>query len=135
MKKLTIYMEKCIGCHSCELACSSQKEGIFKPSVSRIQVIEDLTRSITINNCQFCEGNVCVEVCPREAITIDSDNWRVLVDSDKCIGCGICVEECPHKSIKLHPQTDIALICDRCDGSPACAQACTEGAICWEDEA
>lgn len=48
----------------------------------------------------------------------------VLVDREKCIGCGKCIEACPGRIPFLHPGDKKAVICDLCDGDPECVKAC-----------
>jgi len=43
-----------------------------------------------------CEG--CVEACSVGAITRGK---KVIVDKDKCIGCGVCIDACKHGAISL----------------------------------
>ncbi len=45
-----------------------------------------------------CTGcGTCVEVCPVEAIKVESD--KAVVDAEACVDCGTCIEECPEKAI------------------------------------
>ncbi|MCK5312974.1 MAG: 4Fe-4S binding protein, partial [Desulfobacteraceae bacterium] len=48
------------------------------------------------DNCTACE--LCEEVCPMDAITIED---AASVDIDRCIGCGLCVTRCEFESISL----------------------------------
>lgn len=43
-----------------------------------------------------CEG--CVESCSVGALTRKN---KVIVNQDKCIGCGACVSACKHGAISL----------------------------------
>jgi Fe-S-cluster-containing hydrogenase component 2 len=45
-----------------------------------------------------CTGcGTCEEVCPVEAIKVNSD--KAVVDQETCVDCGTCIEECPEKAI------------------------------------
>jgi heterodisulfide reductase subunit A-like polyferredoxin len=46
--------------------------------------------------CTGCK--TCAEVCPVEAITVES---KAKVDSYTCVDCGTCVEECPEGALSL----------------------------------
>ena len=35
--------------------------------------------------------------------------------------------------VMLHPETGLPLICDLCDGDPACVKRCATGAIIYAD--
>lgn len=57
---------------------------------------------------RFCSGcNACIEPCPRKAITafiVIGDQGdtlkRIVIDPEKCIGCGQCFIECRYLAIK-----------------------------------
>lgn len=45
-----------------------------------------------------CTGcGTCEEVCPVEAINVESD--KAVVDEETCVDCGSCIEECQEKAI------------------------------------
>ncbi len=46
-----------------------------------------------------CEG--CVEVCPVEALKRKD---KIVIDKEKCIGCGACVDACKHHAISLEEE-------------------------------
>ena len=124
---LVIQSENCTGCHLCELACSSAKEGEFKPSQSRIQVItsglEGWSRPIV---CLQCDDPMCVAVCSVGAIckTITPQGDPVIsVNKDKCISCHKCIVACPFGAIE-HFKESKATKCDLCGGSPVCVDFC-----------
>ena len=46
-----------------------------------------------------CTGcSACVEVCPVNAIKIESDKAAI---SDECVECGACINQCPNEAISL----------------------------------
>jgi len=47
------------------------------------------------DKCTGCES--CVEVCPVECITMQSE--KATVNEEECIDCGSCVDECPADAI------------------------------------
>jgi ferredoxin len=52
------------------------------------------------DDCKMC--GVCVKRCNFEALHIDKEYGRVVVDEDKCIGCGICTLGCKQEALKLY---------------------------------
>lgn len=53
----------------------------------------------------LCKGcNICIDFCPREALTVGSKfnkkgTFFPIVDEDKCNVCGICTLYCPDFAI------------------------------------
>jgi heterodisulfide reductase subunit A len=48
---------------------------------------------ITSRNCAACQ--LCIQVCPYEALTLDEKNNHVVVNEILCQGCGACSAVCP----------------------------------------
>ena len=123
---------KCMGCRICEYACSMAKTGAFDPSMSRIRVVRIEPVTMTAIACRLCADAPCVIACPREALSRSEVNGTILVDEDKCDGCGWCIEACDFGAIVLHPTTKNAQICDLCpdeeDGLP-CLVFCPKEAL------
>jgi len=124
--------DKCVGCQVCEYMCSLTKEKAFNPLKSRIRVVRIhplVNISIT---CRLCEDPPCVAACPRDALTQSEENGTILVDEDKCNGCGWCIEACDYGAISLHPDKKVVFVCDLCkdkpDG-PQCVKWCPEEAL------
>ena len=55
----------------------------------------------------------------------------VIVDLDKCIGCGTCVQDCPLGAIKLKKKK--ASVDERCSHCGACVRICPEEALSLGD--
>ena len=49
------------------------------------------------NMCKGCLAHPCMEVCPKEAISMV--NGRSYIDQEKCIKCGKCKSACPYDAI------------------------------------
>ncbi len=47
--------------------------------------------------CKKCK--TCLNRCNMEAISFN--NEKILINTNKCIGCGVCVINCPSKAIEL----------------------------------
>ena len=75
-----------------------------------------------------CDNPPCVKACPTRA-TYKSNDGSVVIDEDRCIGCGGCIEACPYNARFRNPVTGTADKCDYCRKStpgqePACVQVC-----------
>jgi len=129
---LLVDMDKCTGCKQCSLACSLIKENLFDPNRGRVKVYkkEDIALGIQFL-CEQCDAHPCVESCPEKALSHDDSTGIITVDNNKCKGLAKCIEACPYHGIKLHPETNKAIICDLCGGDPYCAKHCVPGAIQW----
>jgi carbon-monoxide dehydrogenase iron sulfur subunit len=120
----------CSGCRACEVACVAQHEGRFGTAATRIHVIKMEASGVDEPHvCRLCGRAPCVEACPTGALYRDGTTRAVLLASEKCTGCSACVDACPFGVATLHSTSGLALICDLCDGEPACVKRCATGAI------
>ena len=65
------------------------------------------------NVCKGCLAHPCMEVCPKDAISMV--NGRSYINQEKCIKCGKCKAACPYDAISKKERP--------------CAKACGVGAI------
>jgi len=106
---MVLDLKRCIGCNACTIACkmeNSTPEGVlFTKTVSEeIGTYPNVTRAYIPLICNHCEDAPCERVCPTGA-TYTTDDGIVMVDEDKCIGCGACHTACPYKNrFKLHKE-------------------------------
>ncbi|MFH1845380.1 MAG: DmsC/YnfH family molybdoenzyme membrane anchor subunit [bacterium] len=132
----------CSGCKACQVACKD-KHGL---EVGRLwrrvyevsggdwrQVgnawVPDIYAYHLSMACNHCDLPICAEVCPARAIS-RRDDGIVLIDPDRCLGCGYCDWACPYGA----PQYDAAagkmtkctFCVDEIDAGrpPACVTAC-----------
>jgi Pyruvate/2-oxoacid:ferredoxin oxidoreductase delta subunit len=54
---------------------------------------------VPTDDCIQCE--TCIDRCFLDALSMDEDAERPVVDTDKCIGCGVCTITCQTESLKL----------------------------------
>ena len=130
-KFVTADPEKCTGCQVCEYICSMTKEKSFNPLKSRIRVVRlNLVDNLAVT-CRLCEDPPCVIACPRDALSQSEDTGLIIIDNDKCDGCGWCIEACDYGAIILHPTDKVVHICDLCkeEGEPQCVEWCPEDAL------
>jgi len=133
-KELFADPDKCTGCNRCSYVCSAVKTGAFAPAQSRVKINNFPHQGFSAPSvCFQCPGAGCQKSCPVDAIYRD-ENDVVMVDSQKCTGCGECVAACPYGMIELDAgQT--ACKCDLCGGDPACVKECFPGAISFQEKA
>lgn len=108
--------EKCVGCGTCELACSLAHEGECKPSTSRVNVFRFEMGSNIPMLCFQCDDAACMSVCKTGALTRDEETGVVTVNEEKCIGCKMCVMACPFGNIAFSRTANAARKCDQCGG-------------------
>lgn len=132
-KILMISPEKCIGCRSCELACSFSKYNEFNPKHSAVTVItyEEAAVSVPVM-CMQCDDAFCVKVCPVGA-SRKTENGAVVIDENKCIGCKMCLSVCPLGNISYNSAEKKIIKCNLCNGDPKCAEFCPAGAIQYKE--
>jgi len=121
--------EKCVGCRVCEYVCSLEKKKAFNPTLSRIRTLRIYPNTNASVTCRLCEDAPCVIACPRKALEQSKENGVIIVDKDKCNGCGWCIEACDFGAISLDPDTKTVVLCDLCDGDPKCVKWCPEKAL------
>ncbi len=134
-KVLQVDMEKCVGCRTCEAACSLKKTGRVHPTRSRVKIIR-YERQGEYHNyipmvCQQCSEPLCMEACPTNAISRDAETGAMVVDEEACVGCRVCSMVCPIGGISIDPVTNVAFKCDLCGGDPECAKQCDPGALSY----
>lgn len=52
---------------------------------------------VKTKKCSYCRA--CIQICPREAITVIEDktgNRYPKIKTDKCVSCGLCAKVCPN---------------------------------------
>ena len=138
---MVIDLRRCIGCHSCSIACKQENEVPLKFYRSWVKQMEKGTYPLVSTFslprlCNQCEKPVCVTVCPVKA-TFKREDGITLIDSRVCIGCKACIAACPYDARFVNPEkgtkyfgrgtADKCTFCaHRVDGGakPACVLAC-----------
>lgn len=127
---LAVDLEKCTGCKICELICSFKKNHAFNPKTSRVQVVTSYPPIIGYPVvCIQCQEAPCIPSCPAKALRRDEATSAIVLDEEKCTGCGLCVKECPYSAISMDEPHKKPLICDLCQGEPECVKWCHFGAL------
>lgn len=150
---------RCSACRACMVACKQWHDlpaDFSTPFEGQYQSNKDLT-SITYNlikmnervdkdgkfhwdfikfQCMHCQNPACLNGCPEEAIERKTSG-AVVINEDKCVGCGYCTTNCPFNVPRVDPDRHKSTKCDLCfdrieNGmTPSCAKTCTAEAIAF----
>lgn len=125
MKLLKFNGDECTGCLSCQLTCSFERLKVFNPTKASLRVKRNGLENPSMTYCRHCKKPLCIEACEFDAMKLV--DGVVIIDDDKCTGCGLCSEKCPFDAIFL--QNETAYKCNQCNGEFKCTSVCTTGAI------
>lgn len=137
------YMDKCIGCHACEVACSEQNGLPVDTQWRRVGEVQsgtypDTRHFFLSSGCNHCLEPSCLLGCPVNAYEKNNKGIVLHLD-DVCIGCGYCTWNCPYGVPVFQKDRKIVTKCDLCvhrledQRMPACVEACPVGAIQIEE--
>jgi Fe-S-cluster-containing dehydrogenase component len=150
---------KCIGCGGCVRGCRAENdvpEHFYRTWIERYRIPaegeaevdspeggehgfhpvqgEHMEKAFFVPKlCNHCEQTPCTQVCPVGA-SYRTHDGVVLVDAERCIGCGYCVQACPYGSRFIDPRTRTASKCTWCYHritkglKPVCVEVCPVGA-------
>ena len=150
-KCMIIDLDRCWGCKSCQMACKREHGWGPGPEycieVARVEGINqagELQCDFLPVGCMHCDDAACIEACPVRAISRD-ERGAVILDQDKCIGCGKCERACAYGAVSVYKPEQggaKAYKCDLCRDRvarglpPSCVQHCIGTALiyCEEEE-
>lgn len=154
---------KCDGCRACMVACKNwndlpaepqdflgSAQSHMKVSADTWNVLQFVEHENSKGNldylfrhsaCFHCKDAACEKVCPEDAISY-TEFGSVVIDHEKCVGCGYCVQNCPFDVISLKEYKDkngkdyrkahkCTMCTDRLEEGlqPACVTTCHTGAM------
>ncbi|MFP4016704.1 MAG: NIL domain-containing protein [Halanaerobiales bacterium] len=63
--------------------------------------VQTLEESIVYSkdNCIFC--GACTGLCKAGALSMNKENWELVVEHEKCFLCGMCVNACAFDALSL----------------------------------
>lgn len=132
-----------------DIADADKPETYYTPPLVNVMKFAcnacDEKRVFVTNGCQGCMAHPCIEVCPKDAISLNRINGRSQIDDDKCIRCGKCADVCSYRAIIIQ-ERPCAVACgmdaigsdengkaeidyDKCVSCGMCLVNCPFGAI------
>ena len=154
--KVFIYdLDKCNGCHNCQIACKDEHvdndwSPYAKPQPDTghfwCKVDEEVCGKVPhvrvnylSHHCNHCDNAPCIKAAP-EAIYKREDGM-VIIDPEKAKGNRDILKACPYGEIYWNGELEIPQKCTGCahlldDGwdVPRCVDACCTGALRFGDE-
>ena len=157
---LVIDLDTCVGCHACVVNCKewntggegapladrdaygAAPEGAWLNRIHSYEILSDDGAQVVHfpKSCLHCDDAPCVTVCPTGASHKRAEDGIVLVEEDKCIGCGLCAWACPYGAREMDPVEKVMKKCTLCvdriyndnlaeeDRVPACVRTCPANA-------
>ena len=138
--------ERCMSCKRCVLACAvahSQSKDLlgamkeFPKPKGRV-TLHRMGGLTVPTECRHCDAAACVMVCPSGAMHKPTAYGPVILDQEKCVGCGHCVLACPY-GVPRYAEKGLKVIkCDQCMDRleqglvPACVEACPTGTLLFD---
>jgi Fe-S-cluster-containing dehydrogenase component len=155
-KIFTVDVSKCNGCYNCQLACKDEHAtndwrpyAAPQPETGHFWLrlnehaggtIPKVRIHYTAELCNHCDAPACMSACKLGAF-YRRDDGLVMLDPEKCAGCGACAKACPYGAIFYN---EALKICQKCTGCahlldngfklPRCVEACPTDALGFGEE-
>jgi Fe-S-cluster-containing dehydrogenase component len=121
-----VRMERCIGCHSCSLACARLVHKVLSWDLCGIRIKSSggMSTGFEAQVCVACDPAPCARACPTGSLT-QRKGGGVKQDRSLCIRCGECARACPVDAIHLSAQDNAPYLCIHCGRCVAfCPHSC-----------
>jgi len=114
-------MERCIGCHSCSLACARLVHKCLSWENAGIRILSSggLSTGFNAKVCLCCDPAPCAAACPTGSLK-QRKGGGVMQLKKLCIQCGKCAAACPVDAIAQDRQ-DNPYVCIHCG---SCVEFC-----------
>jgi Pyruvate/2-oxoacid:ferredoxin oxidoreductase delta subunit len=92
---------------NCDRDCCVMLRGIHQFNNPNTVASSNFLPQYNKENCVFCKK--CIELCPMYTIKLvdeDSENERIEINLDRCIGCGVCAFNCNSEAITMVKKFD-----------------------------
>jgi len=131
IKSITIIADKCNGCRTCELACSSfhatPRYSSNNPARSRIRVIREPLRDIYL---PVYAGEYTAAEC--------TGRNKYILDGKEYCECDFCRASCSSRNLFKEPDSGLPLKCDMCEDQPPrekpmCVEWCLNEALLYTE--
>lgn len=115
-------MERCIGCYACTFACARMRFRSFSVTKTAIHVrsLGGFEAPFVVVACRGCDDPPCVMACKLGALN-KRKGGGVVLDAEKCIGCGECITACIIGALCMDPSKRKPIVCTHCG---ACVIVC-----------
>jgi Fe-S-cluster-containing dehydrogenase component len=156
MKTILVDPAKCLQCCNCQIACKDEHVGndwspIAAPQAEHQFWIHVQDKEVSTGArvkvervaqlCQHCAKPSCLKACPNNAI-YKRDDGIVIIDPEKCKGCGACKAACQYGVIYTNDELNISQKCTMCAhlldngwNRPRCVAGCPGDALSFVDTA
>ena len=135
-------VNRCTGCHACAMACQIANHLSVAQPWREVRTFNELhVPGVELMHlslaCNHCAGAPCMEQCPARAYHRDEKTGAVLIDADRCLGCGYCAWVCPYGAPRFDEDHGVMTKCNFCvdkqheGGQPACVTSCPTEALTW----
>jgi len=131
-KLVVINREQCIGCYSCMFACSRTWYLVvgIEKSAMRVKNYPGVEGAFSIRVCQACTDPECAQACPTGALVKSKRGFGVELIKEKCISCMKCTEACTVGALQWDEETKMPLPCFHCS---VCVNYCPTGVLRMEE--
>lgn len=147
--------DRCVSCKRCVVVCRKENniDGDWERNFLTMRQSGNDFAAMEpfVQMCNHCDKPGCIESCPVEgkAIYKREKDGIVLVDAEKCTGCGKCVKGCPYGMISLSEWKNSKgqVVADKCtfcahlidkydelpdDFETPCVEVCPVGALAFD---